>query len=50
MIIVVVVLAIVSVALSFWSLRGLNNSRETHELKKELSRNRVVFHKDSSSS
>lgn len=48
MILIVVMLAIVSVALSLFSLRGvLNNSNEVTRAKKDLAKNRVIYQNDS---
>jgi hypothetical protein len=47
---VIVIIAIVSILLSLWSLRSIYNRKELDEAKKDLKRERVVYHSDDSSS
>lgn len=43
-IVAVLIIAIISVAWAFWSLRSLRNHHElTHAVRKELTMNRVLF-------
>lgn len=48
--IAVIVIALISVGLAFWSLRGLERKPEVDEVKKKLEKGRVVFHSQTSSS
>ncbi len=46
--ITIVVLVVISILFSLWSLRGvLNNSNEAARTKKDLAKNRVIFQNDS---
>lgn len=47
---IVLILAVISVALAFLSLRGLNSKPDVEHLKKRLNKNRVIFQSHSSSS
>ena len=44
------VLILLSIALSFWSLRNLNTKKEVDDVKKRLKKSRVVFQRPDSSS
>ena len=46
---IIIAIAIISILLSFLSLRNLNAKSEVKNVKKELSKNRIVY-QDSSSS
>lgn len=47
---VVIFIAIISVLLAVWSLRGLNAKPDVKTLKKKLDKGRVIFHSSSSDS
>lgn len=42
---VIIIIAIISVILSFVSLKNLNNKSHLGEVKKKLSKGRVIFHR-----
>ena len=46
----IIIIAIVSVGLSFWSLKDMQRGLKTHETKKELEKGRVIFHSSEVSS
>lgn len=46
----IIIIAIVSVGLSFWSLKDMQGGLKTHETKKELEKGRVIFHSSEVSS
>jgi cell division protein FtsL len=43
---VIIILAIISIVWAFWSLRQLEHDKKNfHQVKKQLSEGRVVFHR-----
>lgn len=50
LLIILVVLLMVSFLFALWSLKGLRSKKEIQMAKEDLSKNRVVFQNDSSSS
>lgn len=46
----ILIIALVSVGLSVWSLKDMRKGLQTHETKKELEKGRVVFHSSDVSS
>lgn len=47
---VLIILAVISVLLSFLSLRGIHAKKEVEDIKKKLFKGRVVFQRSESSS
>lgn len=45
-----VAILVISIILSFWSLKNLNTKREVEEVKNKLKKGRVVFQSSGSSS
>lgn len=47
----VLIIAVISILLAVWSLRGINSKPDVDKFKKKLNKNRVIFqsHPDSSS-
>ncbi len=43
---IVVIIGLISIILSVWSLKKQNIKKETHHVKKKLQQGRVVFQKD----
>jgi len=50
LIISIIIIALVSVGLSFWSLKDMQKGLKTHETKEELAKGRVIFHSSDVSS
>ncbi|MCL5435112.1 MAG: hypothetical protein M1405_01865 [Patescibacteria group bacterium] len=46
---IVLILIVISIILSLWSLRGANSRPDTDKLRKKLNKNRVIFQSHSSS-
>lgn len=50
LLVVIIILVFISVLWSLWSLKGLlDNKKEAFWVKKDLSKGRVIYHKESSS-
>ena len=47
---VVLIIAVISILLAMWSVRGINSKPDVDKLRKKLNKNRVIFQSHSASS